>query len=624
MSGRIWYTLGLASTLAFGQSAIPAADWRRVGTPAVELMLASPATGPVEGVWFSSDGSALYARTRSGKLLQTQDFDTWTPAVTPLPALAPAAEASGTAARRPEAEARLVSAAADPAGLYALGNNLFRSEDGGRSWANLTAYKAQPVVGSGQHGLAVSPRDSAQMVLANDYGVWRSMDGGLSWAGLNAALPNLPVRRILATPAGSKSIRIWAENLGALELPHGATEWLPTADPALATEAATRKQYGSVIGVAVTAVAAAAETVYAGTADGRIWVSLDSGRTFSESRAQVGGAVERIFVDAAAPNVALAALAGSGTHVLRTTNSGTFWDDLTSNLPDAPAHAVTGDRTANAVYVATAQGVFYARADLTNPGAPNVSWIALTTRLPQAPAVDVRLDAAGNQLYIALDGYGVFATLAPHRSSSLRVLNAADFSTRAAAPGSLLSVVGTRVSGVTGAGLTYPVLAASDADSQIQVPFDATGPSVALALQTRTGSVTVPLAVQPVSPAIFIGRDGSPMLMDADSGLLLDGRNTAQSNMRVQIFATGLGRVRPDWPTGVAAPLDNAPEVIAAVKAYLDRTPIVVTRATLAPGYIGFYVVEVQLPAVVNAGQAELYISAGGQESNRVQVTVEP
>ena len=29
---------------------------RRVGGPAVELMLASPATGPVEKVWFAQDG----------------------------------------------------------------------------------------------------------------------------------------------------------------------------------------------------------------------------------------------------------------------------------------------------------------------------------------------------------------------------------------------------------------------------------------------------------------------------------------------------------------------------------------------------------------------------------------
>ena len=47
-------------------------------------------------------------------------------------------------------------------------------------------------------------------------------------------------------------------------------------------------------------------------------------------------------------------------------------------------------------------------------------------------------------------------------------------------------------------------------------------------------------------------------------------------------------------------------------------------RATLAPGYVGLYLIELQLPALVNAGPAEFYISADGQESNRVRVHLEP
>jgi uncharacterized protein (TIGR03437 family) len=60
------------------------------------------------------------------------------------------------------------------------------------------------------------------------------------------------------------------------------------------------------------------------------------------------------------------------------------------------------------------------------------------------------------------------------------------------------------------------------------------------------------------------------------------------------------------------------------VKAYLDRAPVEVTRATLAPGYIGLYLIELQLPALVNAGPSELYITANGQDSNRVRVYLEP
>ena len=113
------------------------------------------------------------------------------------------------------------------------------------------------------------------------------------------------------------------------------------------------------------------------------------------------------------------------------------------------------------------------------------------------------------------------------------------------------------------------------------------------------------------------------MILDGDSGLVLDGRTAARSGARLQILATGLGKVRPEWPTGMAAPLENPPVVAASVKAYVDRVPVQVTRAALAPGYIGFYLIEVQLPEIVNAGPAELYITADGQESNRCRC-IEP
>ena len=162
--------------------------------------------------------------------------------------------------------------------------------------------------------------------------------------------------------------------------------------------------------------------MYAGSSNGRIWVSIDRGTSFRQSRFETGGAVERIFVDSAAPRVALAVLGGSGARVLRTTSSGTIWDDLTGNLPDGPVHAVTAERASGAVYVATDRGVFWTRTDLesaslpaanwTNlterlPAAP-ANWTNLTERLPAAPASDVRLDPAG--VYFGTSTGALFAS----------------------------------------------------------------------------------------------------------------------------------------------------------------------------------------------------------------------
>jgi hypothetical protein len=111
---------------------------------------------------------------------------------------------------------------------------------------------------------------------------------------------------------------------------------------------------------------------------------------------------------------------------------------------------------------------------------------------------------------------------------NLRLVNTADYSARAAAPGSLVSVIGGRVDSARGAGLNYPVLAASDTESQLQVPFEGTGTNVVLAWRTRAGLMTLGLPVQLVSPAIMVRRDGVPVLLDADSGLEIEAHNPAQ------------------------------------------------------------------------------------------------
>ena len=189
----------LAGGMVLGQTASEAQRpaWRKVGSSSVDLMLASPATGPVDNVWFAPDGRTLYARTHSGKSFETADFENWRPSTASRPDSARAI----TAERLPAPNAVLRPSQADSRRVYALANHVYESEDGGRTWTNLSAYKNQSVIGPGQHDLAVSPVDAQQLVVANERGVWRSLDGGMSWNGLNRFLPNLTVRRILSAPA---------------------------------------------------------------------------------------------------------------------------------------------------------------------------------------------------------------------------------------------------------------------------------------------------------------------------------------------------------------------------------------------------------------------------------------
>ncbi len=603
-------------------------DWRRIGNSAAELNLASPATGPVERVWYSQDGLTLYAQASSGLVYESADFENWRPSA----AVEPAVDQTRppTANTLPEAAARLRASASGAARLYAFGKQVYRSEDAGQSWSGLTAYRGESILGPEVKDLAISPRDGEELVVANARGVWRSLDGGLTWTGLNQTLPNLPVRHLATLPAGMRGTRIAVEGVGDLEwAPGEKLAWRPVPSSLIETEAAARERFSRAVGIEVTAVATAGEWAYAGGADGSLWVSTNRGQQWRASRAADGVRIAGLYADAGEPRLAIAVRGGSRDNnprvarVLRTANGGLFWDDLSANLPVTAVHAAAVNRTSSTVYLATDSGVWFGVADLTG-GSVSAAWSRLGGNLPARAAFDVRLDAGGNQLFVALDGYGLFATMAPHRLRELRVVNAADFSARPAAPGTLLSVLGARVQWARAGNLDAPVLAISDTESQIQVPFEAQGATLSLAMQAAQGPFTVGLAMESASPAIFVDRDGAPMLLDADSGVLLDGMKPARSGTRVQILATGLGRVRPDWPTGLAAPLDDPPRVLAPVRAYLDRMPVDVTRATLAPGYIGFYLIEVQLPALVNSGPAELYIDAGGRQSNRVPIYVEP
>jgi len=600
-------------------------DWRHIGNSVIGMALAAPASGPVERLWYSPDGSRLYVRTAAGTVFETADFEKWQPAS----AVPPAADPNAAAASVPVGTRGVRAAPADGRRLYAYGEEVLRADDGGRAWANVTAFGGRSIIGGGIRDLAVSPLDSEEVVAGNENGVWRSLDGGASWTGLNETLPNLPARRIASLPQGTEGLRVVAGALGVLEWAPGEKQaWRRVQDAVADQDSGTRAALSQTLGAEVTALATAGDYSYAGSADGRLWASADKGRTWNSTPAAGRGPVEAIFADAREPRQALAALGTNprgvaGPHVLRTINAGQFWDDLTADLPETAAHGITADRPSGTIYVATSRGVYTTHADLS-AATPATPWTPLAG-IPPAPALDVKLDSGGDQLFVAVQGYGVYAALAPHRVGSLRLVNAADFSQRAAAPGSLLSVLGVRVRTARAGELDLPVLAASDTETQIQVPFSAQrGSSLAMALETSAGSFRMAIPVESVSPAIFVDRDGTPLVLNADTGVLLDVMNTAHSNSRLQILATGLGAVKPDWPAGMPGPFDNPPQVLAPTQAFLDRAPIEVTRAVLAPGYIGLYLLEVQLPALVNAGPAELYIGSGDQQSNRVRIWVEP
>lgn len=603
-------------------------NWRSAGNLALERGLPGLASGPVPRVWYSADGDTLYAQLATGAIVETSDFEVWK--TSDVDAAPVAAEVS--VRRLPENGAQ---AAGSGEAVYAAGAQVYRSTDGGANWANLTQHDGQSILGGEVLSIAASPREPGEVTVTTRDGIWRSLDGGLSWAGLNEGLVNFPGTRILSLPTGSRGLRLAAGDGAAFEwVPGERKAWREVPDAELAADLERRALWTERFGIEITATAVAGNQMYAGAADGRIWASPDAGATWQPFKLREMGAIRRIAIDPNDARIAVAAVgarpadleaARAGAHVLRTVNGGGFWDDLTANLADVPAYGVAFERSSGAIYAATANGLFMTTGDLNGLG-PATAWRAVNggETWPDTAVLDVRLSAGGHHLYALVAGRGVFSSLAPHRRENPRLVNATNLETAsAAAPGSLLTLAGREIrTAQLSSGTPAPVLASTAERSEIQVPFDAQGDSVQI--QFDTSGPRFGLTLQAAAPSIFIDRDGSPMLLDAATGVMLDGMTAARPGSRIQVLMSGLGRVKPEWPAGVPAPSDAPPEVIAKVRAWLSGAPLEVSRAVLAPGYVGFYLVEIEIPPIVNYGPSELYIDAGGRESNRVRLVIEP
>src|ERR1700687_5425228 len=98
--------IGLAAATVWSAYGQPIAlDWRHIGNSAIELALPSVATGAVDRVWYSQDGSTLYARSAFWRIFQTGDLEGWN-AVSDRKILSPAQE-NPAAVRLPETGLRV-------------------------------------------------------------------------------------------------------------------------------------------------------------------------------------------------------------------------------------------------------------------------------------------------------------------------------------------------------------------------------------------------------------------------------------------------------------------------------------------------------------------------------------
>lgn len=158
----------------------------------------------------------------------------------------------------------------------------------------------------------------------------------------------------------------------------------------------------SAIGVAKTD----GRVIYAGTDDGRMWVTRDTGATWRDITAGLPSRfITRVTVDPTDANLAYVAVSGyrngsSLAHVFRTGDGGTTWQDISGNLPDAPVNDVVLDpQNRSVLYAGSDVGAFVS----TN----GTNWSPLGTDLPQVPVTDIATSVSSGQTVLTAATYGL-------------------------------------------------------------------------------------------------------------------------------------------------------------------------------------------------------------------------
>lgn len=144
--------------------------------------------------------------------------------------------------------------------------------------------------------------------------------------------------------------------------------------------------------------------LYVGTDDGNVQMTPDGGTTWNNITAGLPERfVTRVAIDPVDPLTCYVTLSGYRyvdyqPHVLKTTDGGQNWLDISGNLPEVPANDIIIDpENEGYLYLATDLGVYFSIDD-------GLSWTPLGTGLPIMVMTDLRLHEPSRKLLVATYG----------------------------------------------------------------------------------------------------------------------------------------------------------------------------------------------------------------------------
>jgi photosystem II stability/assembly factor-like uncharacterized protein len=234
-------------------------------------------------------------------------------------------------------------------------------------------------------------------------GLGKSTNGGSNWDygvlnGINGSEPTNWSTPVVMDPNSSNILYYGTHSL--YRTTDGAQNWTKIS-PQL-TDWVTGRRLGTLTTIAVAPTNS--NIIYVGTDDAHIWVSTNNGTDWNDISSGLPQRwVTRVVVDPFDENIVYATFNGlkwrdPQPHVFRSTNKGTDWTDISSNLPDAPVNAFAVDNNySNRLYVGNDVGM-YVSFDTGQ------SWEVLGEGLPVLPVGDIKIHPTEN--YLAAGTYG--------------------------------------------------------------------------------------------------------------------------------------------------------------------------------------------------------------------------
>ncbi len=274
------------------------------------------------------------------------------------------------------------------------------------------------------------------------------------------------------------------------------------------------------------------------------------------------------------------------------------------------------------------------------------TWVPTRASSAGAPQVLIALRSLHSQLQeasVQLTGALGLDTTNPVISDN-GIVNGASFAPfRPVSPGGIVSLFGVNLAGsdnfaggfplpatlggvsVRIGGFNAPLFYAGPGQINAQVPVElASAPSAAVVVTAR-GIVSAQRTIQldPTQPGIFKAAGTQGAILNQDFAPNSEA-NPAERGSVIQIFATGLGPTNPTVATGAQAPSEPPFAVVTnPVTVTIGGQNAPVQFQALAPGFVGLYQVNAQVPMEISPGAAvPVKITQNGVESNEVTIAV--